>query len=241
MSLFAPEDRLPTFRRVCRAGRRRSPSVVLGALSSPLRWQRRPALDDSRGRSRNRPAGRPGPRAGPLRNRRRPEHADPRRRLRRAGPTGRGPDGRDRCRRIVTGRFSLRRVPLPILGLLACFLVLNLVSAIFANNPARAAFFLMITVYLSGFGVWIPAFVDSARRARILITPCRRSGRVVGDRSRGPLSELPRQVGSGLLGPPRARGFFKDPNVFGPFCVFVRALPRLRTARAAPAPCASDR
>jgi len=67
---------------------------------------------------------------------------------------------------LVTGSLSLSRVPLPILGLLACFVFLNLVSGIFATNSTRAAFFLMITVYLIGFGVWIPSFVDSARRAR---------------------------------------------------------------------------
>ena len=121
---------------------------------------------------------------------------------------------------LVTGSLSLSRVPLPILGLLACFVFLNLVSGIFANNPTRAAFFLMITVYLTGFGVWIPSFVDSARRARILMTPL-----LVG----AAVSSL---IGVAVLylnfpgrslvdfsDHARARGFFKDPNVFGPFCV----------------------
>ena len=121
---------------------------------------------------------------------------------------------------LVTGSLSLSRVPLPILGLLACFVFLNLVSGIFVNNTTRAAFFLMITVYLIGFGVWIPSFVDSARRARILLTPL-----LVGASVSSVIGVAVLYLnfpGRSLLDfsdHARARGFFKDPNVFGPFCV----------------------
>src|SRR5207302_718875 len=72
---------------------------------------------------------------------------------------------------IVTGRFSLRRVPFPLLALLGAFIILNLVSSVFATSPGRAAFLLLITTYLCVFSVWLTGFVESARRARIIVAP----------------------------------------------------------------------
>jgi O-antigen ligase len=140
---------------------------------------------------------------------------------------------------LVTGRFTLRRVPFPILGLLGIFIVLNLVSAIFAVSPGRAAFYFFITVYLCFFSVWITAFVDSMRRARVIVVPL-----VIGAVVTTALGvavlylNFPGKSAVDFSDGLRARGFFKDPNVFGPFCVFVALIvvselldPRLLKAR----------
>jgi hypothetical protein len=140
---------------------------------------------------------------------------------------------------IVTGRFTLRRVPFPVLALLGAFLVLNLVSAVFATIPSRAAFFLLITTYLCGFAVWLTGYVDSADRARTIVAPLITGA--VATTAIGIAVLFVSFPGSRLLDLSdgfRARGFFKDPNVFGPFCVFVTVLlvsellePRLLRAR----------
>jgi O-Antigen ligase len=125
---------------------------------------------------------------------------------------------------IVTGRFSLRRVPLALIALLGAFIVLNLVSSIFATLPGRAAFFLLVTVYLCVFTVWMIGFVDSEHRARVVIVPMI-VGAVVTTAMALVLQfttlPLSSQLSSEHL---RLRGFFKDPNVYGPFCVFVALL-----------------
>jgi hypothetical protein len=139
---------------------------------------------------------------------------------------------------IVTGRFTLRRIPWPILALLGAFLILNLVSAVFATQPGRVAFFLMITTYLITFSVWITGFVNSHHRARVLVVPL-----VVGAVVTTAISiailylGLPGKSRIAFEGL-RLRGLFKDANVFGPFCVFVALLivsellePRLLRAR----------
>lgn len=126
---------------------------------------------------------------------------------------------------MVTGRFTLRRVPLPILSLLCAFLVLNLVSAVFAKQPSRAAFYLLITVYLCCFSVWLTGFVDSARRARMIVAPL--IAGAVATATIGVAVLFVSFPGKGLVDFSdgyRARGFFKDPNVFGPFCVFPALL-----------------
>ncbi len=140
---------------------------------------------------------------------------------------------------IVTGRFTLRRVPLPILALLGFFLVLNFVSAVFATQPSRAAIYVLITIYLCAFSIWLTGFVDSAHRARLIVVPL--VAGAVATAAIGVAVLFVRFPGSGLLDFSdgyRARGFFKDPNVFGPFCVFPALLvvsellePRLLRAR----------
>ncbi len=123
---------------------------------------------------------------------------------------------------ITTGRFTLRKVPSPLLLLLGAFLTLNLISAFFSQNSARAATYLSITTYLSFLGVWAAGFVDSPRRARMLLAPL-----VVGavvTTAIGVAVLFLAFPGSSYLDFSdgyRARGFFKDPNVFGPFCAFA--------------------
>jgi O-antigen ligase len=119
----------------------------------------------------------------------------------------------------VTGRFEPTRVPLTIFATLGAFLVLNVISAVGAVSASRAAFFLSITLYLAVFSIWLVGYVNSTGRARLVV-----------------LAYLVGAVLSGLLGVlalfaplpasdqltyfgDRAKGFFDDANVFGPFMV----------------------
>jgi O-antigen ligase len=119
----------------------------------------------------------------------------------------------------VTGRFEPTRVPLTIFATLGAFLVLNLISAVGAVSASRAAFFFSITLYLAVFSIWLVGYVNSTGRARLLV-----------------LGWLAGAVTSALLGVmalfaplpgseqltyygDRAKGFFDDANVFGPFMV----------------------
>lgn len=123
---------------------------------------------------------------------------------------------------LVTGRFTLRRTPSPILALLCIFLVLNLVSAVFAVSPGRVGFFFLTTLYLCAFAVWITGFVDSVERARVIIAPL--VAGAVASTAIGVAVLYLNFPGKSLVDFSdglRARGFFKDPNVFGPFCVFI--------------------
>jgi O-antigen ligase len=119
----------------------------------------------------------------------------------------------------VTGRFEPTRVPLTIFATLGAFLVLNLISAVGVVSASRAAFFFSITLYLAVFSIWLVGYVNSTGRARLVV-----------------LAYLGGAVISGLLGVlalfaplpaseqltyfgDRAKGFFDDANVFGPFMV----------------------
>lgn len=126
---------------------------------------------------------------------------------------------------VITGRFTLRAVPASMLLAVVGLLALNAISAIFAVYPGRAVFFFAITAYLAVFALWLTGYVDSVERARSIVRPL-----VAG----AVASSL---VGVAVLfvGFPgksavdfsdgfRANGFFKDPNVFGPFLVVVALL-----------------
>ena len=125
---------------------------------------------------------------------------------------------------LVTGRFDLSRVPLVIFAVLGSFISLNLVSAINAIDPGRAATFFSITLYLSVLALWITGYLRSERRARIIFIAylfAAVSTTVLG-------------VGALLAGFPgsdtllfngdRIRGLFKDANVYGPFLIPVALL-----------------
>lgn len=140
---------------------------------------------------------------------------------------------------IVTGRFTLRRIPTAILFLISIFLVLNLVSVVFAGSSNRAALFLLITTYLCALSVWITGYVDSSERARTIVAPLVYGGVVTTLIGFAVLFvSFPGSSVLNLSDGLRARGFFKDPNVFGPYCVFIALLvlsellePRLLRAR----------
>jgi O-antigen ligase len=121
---------------------------------------------------------------------------------------------------LVTGRMNLRTTPLgPAIGV-TLFVALNLVTCVEVIDPARAAKFMWITVYLLAFALWVPSWVTNRDHARTLVRI------LVG------ISLVSAAIGSLALFVPfpghdlftyyegtRARALFKDPNVFGPFLV----------------------
>ncbi len=118
----------------------------------------------------------------------------------------------------VTGRFDATRVPLTIFGTLGALLVLNLISMIGAVDPVRAGFFFMITLYLAVFSIWLTGYLNSQRRARLIVIAYLATA--VISALLGVLSDLgyiPWQ--HELLYNDRAKGLFVDSNVFGPFMV----------------------
>jgi O-Antigen ligase len=123
---------------------------------------------------------------------------------------------------LVTGRFTLRSVPFPMLALVVLFLALNLISAMFAVFPGRAVFFFSITAYLCFFALWLTGYVNSERRAASVVRPL-----VAGAVASAAVGvavlflSFPGKSLVDLSDGQRARGFFKDPNVFGPFLVVV--------------------
>ncbi len=119
---------------------------------------------------------------------------------------------------IVTGRFAFDRVPRAAVVLIGVFLVLNFLASVEVVKAGRAAGFLATTVYLCLFAVWVAGYVDSSRRARLVV----RSYLVAAL-----VSSL--LVLAALLLPipgrdiftidRRGLALFQDPNVFGPFLV----------------------
>lgn len=124
------------------------------------------------------------------------------------------------CVALVTGRMKVTTTPLgPALGV-AAFIALNLVSFFAAVDPARAAEFMAITVYLLAFALWVPSWVTGPDKARRLLRLY--VGTAVVSALLGSLALFAPLPGHDVLTSytgTRARAFFKDPNVFGPFLV----------------------
>jgi hypothetical protein len=122
----------------------------------------------------------------------------------------------------VTGRFRLSRVPPVLRWVLAATLVINVVSMLDVVSLTEAARFLFITLYLVIFALWLTAYVDGPFRARRVVVTWLWIGIVsaivslVALNLGGPLRTL---LLSGVDDSQRASGFFKDPNVFGPFLI----------------------
>ncbi len=143
---------------------------------------------------------------------------------------------------LVTGRFDFRAAPLWITAVIGGFVAMNLLACIEATKPGLAATYMSITVYLLALAVWLAGFVDSRRRARLVI------GSLIGVAIVSALlGSLALQVsfpGSTLMTDAfgvRAKGLFKDPNVYGPFLVVAAVLllmellePRLLRLRTLP-------
>jgi hypothetical protein len=121
---------------------------------------------------------------------------------------------------LVTGRMNLRTTPLgPAIGI-AAFVALNLVTCIEVVDPARAAKFMGITIYLLAFALWVPSWVTSRDRARTLVRIY--VGIALVSAAVGSLALFLPLPGHDVLTyytGTRARALFKDPNVFGPFLV----------------------
>jgi O-antigen ligase len=140
---------------------------------------------------------------------------------------------------LITGRFSVRAVPLPMFVLVLALLALTAISSIFAILPGRAVFFFAITAYLAVFALWLTGYVNSVERARSVIRPLV-AGAVVSSLVGVAVlfASFPGRARVDFTEGDRAAGFFKDPNVFGPFLVVVALIvlaeilePRLLTGR----------
>jgi len=124
----------------------------------------------------------------------------------------------------VTGRFDLTRVPFAVLGALGVFITFNLLSMMEAIQPLTAARFISITLYLAVFSIWLAGYVNSARRARIVVLAYLAAA--VISAVLGSLAYLVGFPGSDalLLGAEeetgsRVKGLFADANVFAPFLI----------------------
>jgi hypothetical protein len=119
---------------------------------------------------------------------------------------------------IVTGRFSLRSAPRPIVVILTIFGALNVMASLQVADLGRAALFFSITLFLALFGLWMPGYVVSAGRARLVLR-----GYLIAavlSSCLGVLALLHVLPAYDLLTESdRARGLFQDPNVFGPFLI----------------------
>ncbi len=120
---------------------------------------------------------------------------------------------------VVTGRFRLSAVPRSVRHLLGVLVALNLLSAIEVVDIGAGARYLAITLYLVVLGVWLAGYVDCRRRARLAVGAYLAAA--VGSALLGSLALFVRFPGSTALAGDgyRARAFFEDPNVFGPFLV----------------------
>jgi O-antigen ligase len=119
---------------------------------------------------------------------------------------------------MATGRFSVRDIPAPVLGLLGVFTALNLMSAVQVADPQRAVVYFAITVYLMALGIWLAGYVTSVSRARLLVRAY--VGAAVASAAAGVLALLAPVPGAGVFAADgRAKALFQDPNVFGPFLI----------------------
>jgi hypothetical protein len=141
---------------------------------------------------------------------------------------------------IVTGRFGFKRVPRTALGLVAAFVVLNVLSAMDVLDWGVAARFFFITLYLGLFSLWLTAYVDSPARSRRIVRAYLAAA-VISAVAGSAALFIHFPGASALIGDgARAKALFKDPNVFGPFLIpialilaeelIARRLLRLRRA-----------
>ncbi|MFI4993905.1 MAG: O-antigen ligase family protein [Solirubrobacterales bacterium] len=137
----------------------------------------------------------------------------------------------------MTGRFKLNRVPLLVRWIVGLLLIINVLSMMDVVVTSEALRFFFITAYLAMFSLWLTGFVDSPHRARLVVITWLVIAVLSAIISVAALN-LPVPGRSLILGAEdggdRAYGFFKDPNVFGPFLIPIaiilleqRVAPRL--------------
>ena len=100
----------------------------------------------------------------------------------------------------------------------------NVVSAANAIDPVRATMFFSITLYLAVFSLWLTSYLNSERRAHLILVAYLFAA----------ISTTLLGLGALLAGFPgsdtflfhddRIRGLFKDANVYGPFLIPVALL-----------------
>jgi O-antigen ligase len=119
---------------------------------------------------------------------------------------------------LVTGRFRVRRVPAPVVGIIGAFLALNLLSAVEVVDVPRALTFFATTLYVAVLGIWITGWLTTRRRAKIAA-----GGYLVAAVTAAGLGLLalflPVPGRDFIVAEGRVMALFKDPNVFGPFVI----------------------
>ena len=119
---------------------------------------------------------------------------------------------------LVTGRFRLAAAPRAAVAILAVLAALNVMSSIQVADAGRAAGFFAITLYLAAFALWLPGYVTSEGRARLIVEAYLFAA--VSSALLGMLALAGVIPGAAVLTEGgRARALFQDPNVFGPFLV----------------------
>ena len=121
---------------------------------------------------------------------------------------------------VVSGRVHLRRIPMPIVGLLAVLVVLNILSMAGAAAMGEALRYGAITLYLIVLAVWLTTYLRTAARTRLVVRAYV-AGAVISSVA-AVLALFVAFPGHDVLAgenASRAQGLFKDPNVFGPFLI----------------------
>jgi O-antigen ligase len=121
---------------------------------------------------------------------------------------------------FATGRHKFDQLPVVIGGLLSLFVVVNLISFFEITDASRAVRFVMITVYLVAFSVWLTGYARSREHVRIIVTGYMAAA--ITASTAASLALFVSFPGSDHFiyeGGRRAQALFKDPNVFGPFLV----------------------
>jgi O-antigen ligase len=120
---------------------------------------------------------------------------------------------------VVTGRFGLKRVPRAARYIVTFFLLMSLLSLVDVVSWSLAARFLATSVYLAVFSFWLAAYVDRPSRARRLVRAYLFAAVASAVAASAALfvhyPQAKLLIGDGQ----RAKGLFKDPNVFGPFLI----------------------
>jgi O-antigen ligase len=138
---------------------------------------------------------------------------------------------------FVTRRFRLRAVPLPIVIAIGTLLVLNLLSGVQVEDADRAASYFLITLFVAAIGLWLPSYVVTRRRARLIVRAYLVAA--VSSSAIGVLALFaPVPAADVLVEGGRVKALFQDPNVFGPFLIPALLIlveeivnPRLLTSR----------
>jgi hypothetical protein len=120
---------------------------------------------------------------------------------------------------LSTGRFGLRRVPLLAVGLVGTFLAINLFASVEMIDVAHGVTFFAVTLYLGVFALWLTGYVQSNRRARLVVRLYLLAA--LASAAIGSLALFVSFPGheTFVFGGDRAQGLFKDPVVYGPFLV----------------------
>ena len=121
---------------------------------------------------------------------------------------------------VVSGRVHLRRIPVPIVGLLAVLVVLNILSMAGAAAMGEALRYGAITLYLIVLAVWLTSYLRNAERTQLVVRAYV-AGAVISSLAAVLALFVAFPGHEALAGETqsRAQGLFKDPNVFGPFLI----------------------